>query len=451
MSEIRTGKKFCTNILHRNCKNTYSMNIPIPKTQVTSPTHGKSLLDLFYTNMAGYYSIPQHYPGIGLSVHQVIVLTPSIPAKLRPKTVKISRRRQGRKERLALIRAIDKINWSPLYTTLGCEEQLSMFNAVMQQLIDTFLPYHTVKRNTNDQPWVTDEFIELIKLRQQHFRQGTENEYKYYRNKVNRTRKVLKKKYYEKKLKNLKAEKPRHWWKDINDITGRKKSTNSHFTNLANAVCQGDITKLVQQINQSFLDVTVDFIALTPSDIRQQQYTIPECYTITVEQVMTCLLKINTSKAQGPDDIPNWILKACAISLASPLCSIFNGSIREGNMPVAWKCGDICPIPKTQTPTDISKHLRPILLTSQLSKCLERFPRDWLMDNIKDILDPHQYGSLPNSSTILALAEMLHNWYVALETPKQAVRILFIDFAKAFDRIDHRILLSKLESMNEYP
>jgi hypothetical protein len=79
---------------------------------------------------------------------------------------------------------------------------------------------------------------------------------------------------------------------------------------------------------------------------------------------------------------------------------------------------------------------------------LERFPRNWLLNIIEDIIDPNQHGSLPGYSTTTALAQLLHNWLVELEKPKRAVRILFIDYRKAFDRIDHKILMSKLSNLD---
>ncbi len=68
------------------------------------------------------------------------------------------------------------------------------------------------------------------------------------------------------------------------------------------------------------------------------------------------------------------------------------------------------------------------------------------MDLIKHLIDPHQYGSLPGCSTIQTLTELLHSWLAALEKPDRVVRMLFLDFLKAFDKLDHTILLTNLAS-----
>ncbi len=66
------------------------------------------------------------------------------------------------------------------------------------------------------------------------------------------------------------------------------------------------------------------------------------------------------------------------------------------------------------------------------------------MDIIKDFIDPHQYGSLRGCSTSDALITLLHNWLTGVDTRGKAIRILLLDFKKAFDLVDHKLLLSKM-------
>ena len=60
-----------------------------------------------------------------------------------------------------------------------------------------------------------------------------------------------------------------------------------------------------------------------------------------------------------------------------------------------------------------------------------------------DLIDPQQYGSIKGTSTVHALVELVHEWKSAVETPGTIVRILLVDFNKAFDRVDHHILITK--------
>jgi hypothetical protein len=216
---------------------------------------------------------------------------------------------------------------------------------------------------------------------------------------------------------------------------------------MADSLCNGDYKQLTEVINNAFMAVTDDMQALcVPTESAPPEH-LPQEYVVSVYETMKRLASINTSKAMGPDKIPNWLLKSCAITLAPAICCIWNTSLQQGKVPVSWKTGNICPIAKIPIPTDPNKHLRPITLAPQLSKCLEWFPRKWILETIADLIDPQQYGSLPKHSTVMALAELVHKWISVLETPKTSVRILFLDFRKAFDRVDHTTVIEKLESM----
>jgi hypothetical protein len=287
-----------------------------------------------------------------------------------------------------------------------------------------------------------------MKLRQYHFFFGNTLMFNYLRNKVNRERKKLQRSFYEKKMKHLKNENPKQWWKSIKDITGKNNQSNTLVT-MANTLCNGSTQQLAGCISKALNEVTSDMKALTPDDnfCKDKDFSVPDKYVISLESTRNALIRIKTNKAMGPDSIPNWLLKGAADNLAIPICAMWNSSLREGNVPRLWKSADICPIEKIPRPMRVDKDLRPISLTAVISKSLESFTRDWVMEFMQDILDEHQYGSLKGCSTTLALIETFHLWLGALEDTGSTVRILFLDFRKAFDRVDHSILLTKLANL----
>ena len=91
--------------------------------------------------------------------------------------------------------------------------------------------------------------------------------------------------------------------------------------------------------------------------------------------------------------------------------------------------------------------LRPISLTSSLSKILEDFVVQWMIEDVQDKVDPKQFRCLKGSSTTVNLIDMIDNWLNSLDAQSHYLRICFIDFKKAFNRIDHNILVSKLLSL----
>ena len=87
-----------------------------------------------------------------------------------------------------------------------------------------------------------------------------------------------------------------------------------------------------------------------------------------------------------------------------------------------------------------SENVRPISLLPGLAKVFERFIHDRLLDFLRPTLDPLQFGSLKGRSTLHALTSVLHSWQSALDKG-HSVRALFVDYSKAFDRVNHNILL----------
>jgi hypothetical protein len=81
-------------------------------------------------------------------------------------------------------------------------------------------------------------------------------------------------------------------------------------------------------------------------------------------------------------------------------------------------------------------------LTSVLSKVQESFANKWINEDINGKISNSQNGGLPRSSTLYALLNLHRNWYRAMDEPQREIQIIYLDFRKAFDLIDHNILLS---------
>ena len=161
------------------------------------------------------------------------------------------------------------------------------------------------------------------------------------------------------------------------------------------------------------------------------------------------LSTLNSSKAQGPDNIPAWLLKENADLLANPVSDILNSSYRECNLPPSWKTADIVPIPKKNPPKDVNKDLRPISLTPILSKIAEEFVvENHVKPAILAKIQRNQFGAIPKSSTIHALISMVNNWAKNTDGNGATTRVVLFDFRKAFDLIDHNILASKIATLN---
>ena len=101
---------------------------------------------------------------------------------------------------------------------------------------------------------------------------------------------------------------------------------------------------------------------------------------------------------------------------------------------------------------DIQKELRPISLTPCVSKVAEEFVVDgFVKPAVMNILDDNQYGAIPNSSTTIALISKPHSWSLGTDGNGATVRTLLLDYRKAFDLIDHSILVRRLRNQCKLP
>ena len=169
--------------------------------------------------------------------------------------------------------------------------------------------------------------------------------------------------------------------------------------------------------------------------------------------VLSALTELNSKKAGGPNGIPCWVLKEYAEVLAHPITAISNSSFAEQKCPAQWKMANIVPIPKEKPVKDINKHLQPVSLTPALSRIAEEFiVANYISPAVLKEIDRDQYGAIPKSSTLNALILMIHvhvhHWSQATDGSGAAVNIILVDYRKAFDKIDHNVLIQKVHQLD---
>ena len=141
-------------------------------------------------------------------------------------------------------------------------------------------------------------------------------------------------------------------------------------------------------LNLLFFCINEDIPALSLSKLPAYLPAVDQVPTIHPYQVCKKLLSLNSFKAAGPDNIPPRILKEFAYEFSDPLADMFKANIST--------------IPK-ETPPKEKNYLRVISLTSCISKVLEEFVVEWILEDIGHQIDPKQFGCLRGSSTTLCL------------------------------------------------
>ena len=166
----------------------------------------------------------------------------------------------------------------------------------------------------------------------------------------------------------------------------------------------------------------------------------------TTKDVIDAIKEIPTHAAPGPDKIPAVVLKECAEQLSEAILKIWRKSVDDGDIPDILKLQTIVPIYKKGSKT-LPENYRPVSLTSHLTKLFERILRRKLMKHIEDnrLLSDNQHAFRCGRSCLSQLLQHMDYVLQALEN-KFNIDVIYLDFAKAFDKVDHSILLKKLKS-----
>lgn len=201
---------------------------------------------------------------------------------------------------------------------------------------------------------------------------------------------------------------------------------------------------LANTINKAFLDTMSGFTPLSPANMSTSSEI--ETVAVSVDSVVKYLVSLNPTKATGPDKIPSWLLKENTDLVAPVVTDVLNSSFKEGCVPPSWKQATVVPIPKEKPVYEINKFLSPISLTPILSKLAEELVVDlFVKPAVGRKVDLRQFGTIPDSCTTQALISMLHSWNRSIDGNGVTIRVVLLDFKKAFDLIDHHILVQKLQ------
>lgn len=168
-------------------------------------------------------------------------------------------------------------------------------------------------------------------------------------------------------------------------------------------------------------------------------------YYITISDVYLHLNSLDINKGPGPDGIPPAFLKHCSFILARPLHLIFNLSLSLGILPEFWKVSYLTPIYKTGD-RDLVINYRPISILNTIPKVFENILSKYLTAELSSLIIINQFGFMAGRSTELNLLTYVDFLSSALERGSQ-VHAIYTDFSKAFDRVNHVVLLSKLSGM----
>ena len=328
-------------------------------------------------------------------------------------------------------------------------------------------PEKTVKFNKYKHkisPWITGGILESIKVRDQLYVKMTSTssesaKYKELQSKLadhckilQRTMRCAKREHYAKEFNHFKSDIKKTWGK-INEILSRNRTS----TELPSYFCvNGSIISNNQDIANCFNNffsgigpALAETIRGPPNKsyndyLKQTILTTFAFDTVCPDQVTKYINELKSKSSSGQDGISSIMLKHIAKIISPSLCFIINQSLITGIVPDSMKTAKISPIFKKDDP-HLTDNYRPISLLPIISKVLEKvvFKQVYEYFSRNKLLYKNQYGFRKKHSTELAGLELNDIIVQNLERRKMPVSV-FIDLSKAFDTIDHKILLKKL-------
>ncbi|KAL4154567.1 hypothetical protein QTP88_000424 [Uroleucon formosanum] len=180
------------------------------------------------------------------------------------------------------------------------------------------------------------------------------------------------------------------------------------------------------------------------SDLKILSFDLPNNAYFTVDDVFHSLSTLSGAKNVGPDGLPGVFLFQLRSIIAYPLFLLFRRSLDEGIFPTILKFSSVTPVHKSGVKSDISNY-RPISIQSHLSKLFESLVLNSIKPSVNNILIEEQHGFRPGRSTTTCNL-VFSNFVFDSFKKRSQVDVVYTDLAKAFDTVNHSVLLRVLET-----
>ena len=363
-------------------------------------------------------------------------------------------------------KSIEKINWLDFNSRCHKEKDTNLlyqdFIKIFKDNYNKSFPVKTIRRTKaqiQSPPWMTRQLIKCCKKKSTLMRLYKENQttsakekFVSYRNVLKKLIKKAEKLYYSKKFdENLNnAQKT---WQIINSILSSTKHTFKHVTLTDDSGNVYDDSHTAHKFNEYFSNVGFSLAAKVETSSHLPEYYLPKSpltsavfdYTYP-EEIESIIHALKSSTAVGHDEIGIKIIKIVKNLISTPLSNLINNSFETGIFPDALKISKVIPIFKGGDSTLLSNY-RPISILPAFSKVWEKVIVQRLESYCLKMGIPskNQYGFQKKLSTYMAIANVAEEISKSIDNKTFSIGV-FIDLAKAFDTVNHAILISKLSN-----
>ena len=436
--------------------NNYISHINHP-TRVTE--HSKSVIDHIYTKGTVINKM-KIYAGIlmnDISDHYATFLTIQKAKYLK---------KENRKTRIFSTNNINKYNdyleetnWNNINITENINSSCIKMTKIIAECYNKAFPEITLSiKISKSKPWISKGLIKCSKEKNRLYKLYRKNndirskvKYIKYRNIFKKLIKKAENKYYQDIL--FKSQKDsKETWKILNKLT-KPENTKKEIRELKyNQQVLNSNSAIANAFNEHFADIgkKLDENIIPLNDFRNYLEIQPDSIYLTdttKEEIEKIISSLADKKSYGMDKLPSKAYKIGKYKLSELIMQLINMSFSKGIYPDCLKMGKVCPVFKNGS-KDNPNNYRPITTLNTLAKIFEEAmkTRITIFLESKNYLSNRQFGFRKQHSTELAVVALTDNILNKINTGKK-VGTIFIDLKKAFDTVNHTILLAKLNAI----
>ena len=365
----------------------------------------------------------------------------------------------------ALKSHLQSYNWEAMLTDKDVNSYMRNLHTVIESEMNLCIPIvsRSLKpKHVRREPWLTAGLKRCIDKNKKNYCKSlkkandsqVQTHYLAYNKILRKSLRLAKQEYYTEECleyqKNTKK-----LWQLINKISGRINDKSTAIDCIkVNGVKSYQGTQIANSLASYFANVGREFAEKIPNPSRSVKSYLETLqnnaknlyfYPCTVTEVCSFAAQLPAKQSSGSDNISNTLLKELIPYLCEPLCLLINKSLECGVFPDLMKLAEVVPLYKGKA-RDQETNYRPISLLTTMSKIMEKVVYKRVYDFLSStgqICDT-QYGFRSKHSCDHAVAQVVGTILKNLENKKTTISVM-LDLSKAFDTIEHRIMLQKLE------
>ncbi len=418
-----------------------------------------TLIDNIYCNIPNLSStIDSGLLHVNISDHKGLFCVNNSDTVITEKTT-VVKRSFTNKNTTKFARSLNDETWQCVYNANDSQRAFERFQGVIDQHFDTNFQMQTFTMNyKNRHPWMTNDLRKQIKNKNTLYLKTLDcpldkDLYKEYTTTRNALTSVLKNKeisHYSEQLELSKNDIAKSW-KVLKSIIGKDSVKAKKRVNFcSNNTVVTDNTEIANLFNNFFVSIGPTLAKDLTCDVNPMSYvrSIPNSIvvlSISAAEIRNVIISLKNS-SPGWDEMPASVLKQCVDGYIEPLTHLINQSIIEGVFPKELKLARVVPLFKSGDTTQVTNY-RPISVLTFFSKIFERIMYNYVLDFMTehDIIYKYQFGFRQKHSTQQAIITLVEKITKSLDTGDIVIGV-FLDLKKAFDTVDHSILLNKLHA-----